>query len=448
MKVDFTTDPATTTTYGLSGSGVPTFELFSAWGDTNNIYLVQRGQSTGVAKLWKFVKSSGTVSELSSSFTGTANFVTVLNGYAYVGYQGGVGKVDVSTGATTAISTTPSNQMSGIMHDGTLVFATELEGGKIWEINPSTNTATLRVSGLNRPLGIYVTATDIYVAENVAGGGAKKISRSTWTVTNTATLGGSTRPYGVIVVGSVAVISSAANADTNVYLRRASDLTTTGLSTTSLNSGKVTLMLQSDGSSVFVGFMGSAGIIKIDGVTGQLSYTGDTPEYFLVRNSLGENVASSLSYVDAYDIANQVSGRQIYGYFGVNDIRLITTTTSSTSSSSGTTTVTSVSTTTVTRTVTQSATTVTVTVTTTVTSSGSTTTTSTTTTSSGNLLSYYVIAVESSTGKCHPIAGSLVLLSDAQEIANNNSQYSSAIWAEYDSSTNRYRYVSGSRTCG
>lgn len=257
-KVDYATDPATVTSYSF---GAPTFEIISAWGDASNIYLVERQGG----RVWKFVKSSGTASVITTGLTAEAWYQTKIGDYLYVAYNGGIAKIDVSDGSKTLIST--GLAMIGVSTDGSLVFATALSG-KIFEINPSTNAATERVSGLNRPLGIFCDSTDCYIAENrgVNYGTAsdaiiKKISRSSWSVTNTATLAG--EPYGIIKISTLIITSSAASSK-KVYIRQASNLSTTGLTTTEVSVNKNLFMLQTDGTSIYVGFTGSGGIAKID----------------------------------------------------------------------------------------------------------------------------------------------------------------------------------------
>ena len=272
-KEDYSTNPATVTAYDLSAFVGPS-NAIAIWGDSSNLYVVGRGGGGSLGGVVKSPLSSPVSATVPlSGLLADVLYPTMLNGFLYLPYNGAVAKFDTTTSAVVTIST--GQQMFQCVNDGNLVYCTSHTSGRVYEINPSTNLATLRVSGLNEPYGIAADSSSLYVAQHGTNS-VVKISKSTWGITATSSLPAAATPYGVLLFGSLVIVSSDSSGATfspadNLAARNIYVLSTTNMATTStvtcpvLENGQCRplFILISDGTNLFVGFQGSAGSAQI-----------------------------------------------------------------------------------------------------------------------------------------------------------------------------------------
>ena len=276
-SVNFGTVPPTINSYDLSAI-VGKFNIISASGDANNIYV--SGRSSG--QIFSVSKSLPTIATVLTSGLSVPWFTAMLGGFLYVAYNGGVAKIDPVTGLTTLINT--GHEMVGIATDGVgdlVATAPETNtpngSGLLYEIDPTANTATMRVSGMTSPVGVFEDSAFVYVAENNNNPGVNsgksnvyKIPRSTWTITGSTT-GSLTPPavgYSIIVVGTTVAVSSIGDGNIYTFDQLTMNPTATILCPIVEDVGlgpqcRPLYTLGTDGVNLFVGFQGSNGIGKL-----------------------------------------------------------------------------------------------------------------------------------------------------------------------------------------
>lgn len=268
-KQDFTTNPATLTSYAtntLMGSANP----LGLTQDSSDLYAIGR-VSREVFKIPKADPTSISILLASGTLTGDVLYPTILSGFLYVPYGNGVAKIDTSSGVTTLIAT--GVQMTACDNDGvSLVYCTASNSGQLYEINPSTNIGTLRVSGLSTPIGLEVTSSVVYIAQDIAGGSVVRVSRATWTTTATGTVSSGTndKPYGVALIGAYLVATTEGLGGTvgtkNVYVFDPTTMASLAVIQSPVVTGgnaRPLFMLSSDGAKIFAAFQGSSGSVEI-----------------------------------------------------------------------------------------------------------------------------------------------------------------------------------------
>lgn len=265
-KVDYSTSPATTTEYATQAT-FGTFNVIAQWGDGTYLYPI--GRSSG--QVFKLAYSSpASVSVLAASVGSELLYPAVLSGFIYVPHSTGVAKVSTSTGAITQLTT--STQMFACSASDPLVFCTST-GGSIYEIDPSVNSITLRISGLGLTRGLCVTATAVFTGlASTGSANVLKISRSSWTTVASATLAGAATAYGVACYLTYVGVSTQGGtgptySDRDFVIYNQSDLSLFATINTPVvedGQGRPLFMVQSDAAGNFyVGFQGSAGTVQI-----------------------------------------------------------------------------------------------------------------------------------------------------------------------------------------
>jgi len=210
-KIDLSTQTVVGTWY-VTGSENPDLYLYGIAFDGLDIWLTKRGPTTYEGALYKFSTATETFTEIVSGI-GDATNIAYLNGYIYVARTGGVTKVEVATNTLTQIDFPDGVPYGyyGIIPFGSNILVSRFHwywqvdpNGKLFEIETSTNTYIERLSGLHRPLGMTLSGSTLYIAENVRTAGDESLSgwspaiaivdTNTWTYIRQTVTG---TPYGV-----------------------------------------------------------------------------------------------------------------------------------------------------------------------------------------------------------------------------------------------------------